>query len=210
MQVTIIGTGRMARGIATRFRAGGHNVLVMGRDSVKASALAAEIHGQAAPYAPESVAGEVVVLALPFSAVFDVAKQFAPALAGKVVVDITNQFNATRDGAALPNSTSAAEEIQKILGDKAAVIKAFNTVFASTLLSGKINGEPVEIFVAGDDASAKAKVIQLVRDGGLLARDVGPLTRARLLEPMAILDVAIQPLYGNGYNTGWKLVIPSS
>jgi predicted dinucleotide-binding enzyme len=57
--------------------------------------------------------------------------------------------------------------------------KAFNTTFAGTLVEGEVAGQPLDVYVAGDDAGAKETVSQLVRDGGLVAIDTGPLRRAR-------------------------------
>ncbi len=208
MHITIIGNGNMARGIGTRVRAGGHALTILGKDSAKADQLAAELGAAAAPLEPAFIT-EVVVLALPYRAALEVAARFAPALANKVVVDVSNPLKPTYDGLAVSADTSAAEELQKLLAGKAIVVKAFNTAFASTLVEGKVGGQVVDVFVAGDDARAKEQVLRLVNDGGLHGVDVGPLARARQLEHLAFLGIMLQQQLGTAYNTGWKLQLPS-
>src|SRR5262249_26543378 len=130
MNVTIIGAGNMARGIASRFVAGGHAGSLVDRDWQKANALAADL-GEATPGATvaaasldRALAGPIVVLALPFAAAREFAAANAVKLAGKIVVDITNPLNATYDGLVTAPGKSAAEEIANLL-PKSRVVKAF-------------------------------------------------------------------------------------
>ena len=91
MQITIIGTGNMARGIATRALAGGNTVTLLGTRSEKAQALADELPGDvSAGQVGDALAGDVVVLAVWYQALGDVLGRYGDQLAGKVVVDITN------------------------------------------------------------------------------------------------------------------------
>src|SRR5437764_15416381 len=156
MRVTIVGAGRMARGIGTRGRGGGHELSRLGRDEEEARELAAELSGSnagaatasGAALSPEAISGEVVVLAVPYSAVADVLRHVGAALRGKVVVDITNPLNQTYDGLATPPGRSAAEETQALVGPDARVGKAFNTTFANTLVEGPVAGQALDVFVA--------------------------------------------------------------
>ena len=91
MDITIIGTGNMARGIATRALAGGHAVTLLGTRADKAQALAAELSGDVrAGAVGDALAGDVVVLAVWYQALDDVLGRYGDQLDGKVVVDITN------------------------------------------------------------------------------------------------------------------------
>lgn len=211
MNVTIIGAGNMARGIASRLVAGGHGVTLASRDMGKAEALAADLRN-AAPAARitiagigEVVAGEVVVLALPYPAALAFARANGPALAGKVVVDITNPLNATYDGLVTAGGPSAAEELAALL-TASRVVKAFNTTFAGTLVTGAAGGEPLDVLVAANDDDAKATVLGLVSDGGLRGIDAGQLARARELEGLALLGITLQGPLGLGFQSAWKLV----
>lgn len=211
MNVTIIGAGNMGRGIATRLVAGGHGVTLVGRDAAKPEALAADLR-KAAPAAKVAVASlaeglrnDIVVVALPYGAALDFAKANAAALAGKVVVDITNPLNATYDGLVTAGGKSAAEELAALLpGSK--VVKAFNTTFAGTLVAGTAGGQALDVLVAANDADAKARVLGLVSDGGLRAIDAGGLARARELEGLALLGITLQGPLGLGFQSAWKLV----
>jgi predicted dinucleotide-binding enzyme len=151
--------------------------------------------------------GDVVVLAVWYGVNIELAKRFGSKLSGKVVVDIANPLNSTYDGLSISPDTSSAEELAKAVpGVK--VVKAFNTTFAGTLAAGKVNGQPLDVFLAGDDDAAKAKVAQLVTDGGLVAIDAGPLLRSRQLEALALLGITLQMKHNLGFATAWKLVRP--
>jgi len=71
------------------------------------------------------------------------------------------------------------------------VVKAFNTVFAQHMDSGRLDGERLTAFAAGDDAAAKAAVLELEREIGFDAVDAGPLRNARLLEPLGYLNIQL-------------------
>ena len=147
--------------------------------------------------------GEVVVLAVPFGAVDDVVKDAGEALVGKAVVDVTNALDASMN-LAVGFTTSAAEELQKKL-PKARVVKAFNTVFAQHMDSGRVRDQALTTFVAADDATAKKAVLELAREIGFDAVDAGPLKNARLLEPVALLNIQLGYALGMGTKIGLTL-----
>ena len=90
----------------------------------------------------------------------------------------------------------------------ARVVKAFNTTFARTLVAGMVAGQPLDVFIAGDDAQAKATISQLVEAGGLRAIDTGPLSRARQLEGIGLLGITLQGPLGTHFMSAWKLLFP--
>lgn len=208
MQVTVIGTGNMARGIATRFLDGGHEVTLLGHEAGKGEELARELGDSAhAGTVGDSIAGEVVVLAVPYDAAVSLARQYGDEFSGKVVVDITNPVDwQTFDGLVTPPDSSAAEEIQSAAHEGTRVVKAFNTTFAGTLVDGEVANQPLDVFIAGDDDEAKETVAKLVRDGGLVAIDAGPLRRARQLEGLGFLGITLQQPLGLNFQSAWKLV----
>ncbi len=137
----------------------------------------------------------------------DAVRQYANKLAGKVVVDISNPVNTdTWDDLATPPGTSSAEEVQQLVPEGTPVVKAFNTTFARTLVSGEKNGTPLDVLIAGDDESAKQKVASLVEGGGMRPIDVGPLRRARQLEHAAFLQIAAQEPLGTGFTSTVKIL----
>ncbi|PXW98490.1 NADPH-dependent F420 reductase [Mycolicibacterium moriokaense] len=177
--ISIIGTGNMARAIGALAVVGGNTVEVIGRDRSKAADLATTLGGStttgefgAAP------AGDIVIVALRYADVVPVITQYGNALADKVIVDISNPFNADADGLALPADTSIAQEVAKAAPAGARVVKAFNTVFGHVLEKGRT----LDVFMAGDDAQAKARVSEFIASLGLRPLDVGGLTMAHWLE----------------------------
>src|SRR5215210_1880342 len=204
MQITIIGTGNMARGITTRALAGGHDVTLVGTEPAKAEALAGELGGSAK--AGDRVEGDVAVLAVPYAAARDVVAQYGDELAGKVIVDITNPVDLNTFEPLTPDAGSAAKEIADAAPQDATVVKAFNTTFAGTLVEGSVAGQPLDVFIAGDDEDAKAAVTQLVEGGGLRAVDAGPLARARELEALGYLHMALQQPLDTGFGSAVKVI----
>lgn len=206
MDIAIIGTGNMARGIATRALAGGHTVTLLGQKPGSAERLAAELSGDVrARTVGAPVPGEVVVLAIPYDAVDDVIDRDGEQLSGKTVVDITNPVDFSSFTPLTINAGSAAAEIaQKIPSAK--VVKAFNTTFAGTLLDGKVDGQPLDVLIASDDEDAKATVSELVESSGLRAVDAGPLARAHELEALGYLHMAIQQPLGTNFASAIKVL----
>lgn len=211
MDILIIGTGNMGRGIATRALAGKNTVTLYDEDGAKAQALAAELGASVAGDTRDAIgAADIVVIATPYQASLDVAKRLGPSLAGKVVVDISNPLNETYTGLVTSGDTSAAEDIRKLLPDSVKLVKAFNTSFAGTLVAGQVAGLQLDVFLAGDDDGAKAKVAELVKAGGMNAIDAGPLHRARQLEALGFLGIQLQFSLNTGFGTAWKLVLPNA
>ena len=213
MNITIIGTGNMARGIATRMLAGGNNVILVGHAPGKAEDLATELQRAArggasvqAASAGSSNDSDVVVLAVPYAAAVPIVQQYGDQLAGKIIVDISNAVDFTTMSPALPGGTSAVEEIAKVAPTGAKVVKAFNTTFAGTLIAGQVAEQPLEVFIAGDDADAKTTISQLVTSGGLRAVDAGPLQRARQLEALGLLHIALQFTLNTGFGSAVRLI----
>ena len=206
MNITIIGTGNMARGIATRALAGGHGVTLLGTEQAKAEALAAELPGEVqAGAVGDPLSGDVVVLAVWYQAVPDVLARYGDQLDGRVVVDITNPVDPETYAPLTVEAGSVAQEIAATVPG-ARVVKAFNTTFAGTLAEGQVAGTPLDVFLASDDEGAKATVSQLATDGGLRAIDVGPLALAHQLEGVGYVNMAIQPGLGTNYGSALKVV----
>lgn len=174
---TIFGTGNMANAIGGVLAGGGAAVEYVSHEQAESRAV--------------TVAGDTVILALPYPAVAGVVEAYGSQFAGKTVVDITNPLNfETFDGLVVPAGSSAAAEIQAALpGSK--VLKAFNTNFAATLASGKAGDSATTVLVAGDDADAKAGLIAAVTAGGLAAFDAGSLKRAHELEALGFLQLTL-------------------
>lgn len=200
MNISILGTGNMASGLAVLFAKAGHQVTLASRDPSEARSVATKLGNniQGAPLDTAADSAEIVVLAVPFDAAADVIKA-SGGLADKIVIDITNPMTADFSALTLGHTTSAAEEIQK-LAPAAKVVKAFNTVFASVLQNGgKVAGQSTTVFVASDDAEAREQVVALATSAGFKTLETGGLASARYLEPVGGLNIALA--YGLGHGT---------
>jgi 8-hydroxy-5-deazaflavin:NADPH oxidoreductase len=206
MDITIIGTGNMARGIATRALAGGNTVTLLGTEPAKAEALAGELPGDVRTgTVGDPISGDVVVLAVWYQALDDVLGRYGDQLAGKTIVDITNPVDPQTYAPLTVQAGSAAQEIaQKVPSAK--VVKAFNTTFAGSLIEGQVGGQPLDVFIASDDDEAKANVRELAESAGLRVLDAGPLAHARQLEGAGYVHMAIQPGLGGTYASALKVI----
>jgi NADPH-dependent F420 reductase len=210
MNVTLLGAGSMARGIATRLIAGGADVQILGPDAAKAANLADELDspvGHASSGAiGDPITADIVILALPYPAVSETLGRYDGQLGDKIIVDITNPLNDSFDGLVTPADSSAAEEIEKLLPVGTTIVKAFNTTFAPTLVAGEVTGQPLDVFIAGNDPAAKSRLTTLVEAGGMRAIDAGALHRSHQLEAIALLHITLQQTRGTQFRTAVKIV----
>jgi 8-hydroxy-5-deazaflavin:NADPH oxidoreductase len=189
--ISIIGLGNMASALAGRALAGGNAVEIIGRDPAKAKELAAALGGAAVGTVGAAPAGDIVILAVPYASAAAVVSEYGDALHGKVIIDITNPMSPDFKGLVTPDGSSAAQEIAKAVPADAHVVKAFNTLFSNVLAAGPAEGRPLDVFIAGDDAQAKARVSAFIESLGLRPMDTGQLPMARTLENAALLMMGL-------------------
>ena len=194
--VSFIGLGGMARAIAARAVAGGSAVEMIGRDAAKAESVAAALGGGASSGQFGAVpSGDIVVLAVPYTSAVEVVTRYGEALAGKVIIDISNTFTADASGVLTPDGTSAAQQIAAAAPADAKIVKAFNTVFGHVLAGDR----RLDVLLAGDDMQAKATVAAFVEGLGLRPLDAGGLAAARWLEAVGPLLMGLAS-NGAGFN----------
>ncbi len=189
-KIGIIGSGNVGSALARGLKRAGHEVQTAGRDHAAIRATASW--------------AEIVLLAVPFGAIDDVVAGAGETLAGKTVIDVTNALDAKMN-LAVGFTTSGAEELQGKL-PQSHVVKAFNTVLAQHMDTGRLGSQSLTAFVAGDDAEAKKTVLALARDIGFDAVDAGPLRNARLLEPLAFFNIQLGYVLGMGTQIGFRLL----
>ena len=187
--VTIFGSGNMGTAIAGLLTAGGAVVEHVGSADSDAT-----------------ISGDIVILAVPYPALGDIAATYAPQLAGKIVVDITNPLNfETFDSLTVPADSSAAAELAAAL-PASRVLKAFNTTFAATLGAKAVGPNKTTVLIAGDDADAKAALAAAITAGGVDAVDAGALNRARELEAVGFLQLTLAVAGKIGWTGGFGIV----
>lgn len=189
-KIGIIGDGNVGSSLARGLKRAGHEVRNVGNDKKAVRDTASW--------------ADVVMLAVPFGAIDEVVKQTGAALEGKPVVDVTNALDAGMS-LAVGFTTSGGEELQRKV-PRARVVKAFNTVFAQPMDTGRLGDRRLSAFVAADDAAAKSTVLDLARDIGFDAVDAGPLKNARLLEPLAYLNIQLGYVLKMGPQIGFALL----
>ena len=206
--IAIIGTGNVGNAIGSSAARAGYDVVFTGRDADKARTVAAAAGARTAATAREAVAGaDIVVLAVPYAAITEIAAEIAPVAAGKIVIDPTNPLKADYSGLSTGGETSAAEELARLLPESK-VVKAFNTVFAGNAADPQALGFQLDSLFATDDEAAKDAVCGLSGSIGFRPIHVGPLAAARELEAMAWLNIRLQLISNGNWNTAYALVSP--
>jgi 8-hydroxy-5-deazaflavin:NADPH oxidoreductase len=204
--ISIIGTGNMARTIGALAVAGGNTVEVIGRDQSKAAELAKALGGSTTTGEFGAVpAGDIVIVALGYANVVPVVAQYGNALAGKVIVDICNPVNSAGDGLAIPDGTSIAQNVAGAAPASASVVKAFNTTFGAVLAKG----QPLDVFIAGDDERAKAAVAEFIDSLKLRPLDVGGLTMAHYLEGTGLVMIGLAQHGVGNFDFALGVTVPS-
>jgi predicted dinucleotide-binding enzyme len=186
--ITIIGSGNMAAAIGTRAAKHGYTVEIMGRNTARAEALAEKI-GDSATVGTYGArpAGDIVIVAVLHAGAVDVVAHYGDALADKILVDITNPFNAVGTGLMTSAGNSVSEQIAAVAPEGAHVVKAFNTIFGGVLAEDK----PLDAFFAGDSAEAKTRFAAFLESLGMRPLDAGGLDMAHALEWAGILLVGV-------------------
>lgn len=204
MDIGIIGAGNVGRALAKAGIRAGHAAVITSTSAEDAGHVAIEIGAWAVTSNADAVAdADVVILAVPFDAVEGIAAELGSALDDKILIDVTNRFSPEQlDGA------SNAELIQG-MAPGAKVVKAFNTVFAAHQADPVVEDIQLDGFVAGDNAAAKRRVLELVASLGFRPIDAGPLAMARALEGMALLNISLNMTNNWPWQTGWKLLGPT-
>jgi 8-hydroxy-5-deazaflavin:NADPH oxidoreductase len=202
MRIAVIGgTGKEGRGLAVRWAAAGHHVVLGSRDAARAATVADELAQLAGrPLAgTDNVAAldqaDVVLLSVPYAAHGETLRALAPQLANRIVVDITVPLKPPAvSKVQLPAGQSAALEAQAILGPSVKVVAALHHVSSTQLIDPKKSID-CDVLVCGDDAAAKATVLALVGDLGLRALDAGALQNSIALESLTPVLLALNKRY---------------
>lgn len=206
MDIAIIGTGNVGRALATSLTRAGHAVTLAARDEAKTRTVANEVGAYAAQTPRQAVErSAVVILAVPFFAAVDVAREIAPVAGGKVVIDASNPLKPDLSGLATEGGASIAEQLVPLLPG-AGVVKAFNTLFASLQADPTALGTTIDAFFATDDEHARETIARILDSLELRPIDAGSLTNGRYLEGLAFLNIKLQVVHGGNWNSAFVMV----
>jgi hypothetical protein len=183
--IGVIGAGTIGRALAAHAAKAGHHVLISNSRGPETLADIATILGPAveAVTVAKSAAADLVVLAVPFSAVPDVAAAVGD-WTGRTVVDATNQFaTASYEGRADIGPLTGSEWVARHLPG-AHVIKAFNAMAGAYIAAEPRHAEGRQVvFHAGDDVALNADFAALIESFGFAPVYVGGLADGgRLLQ----------------------------
>jgi NADPH-dependent F420 reductase len=206
MKIAIVGTGNVGKALGGSLARAGQAVTLAARDPGHAEAAAAEL-GVVAAATPQDAArdADVIVIAVPYTAVDDVAVELGGAASGKVVIDATNPLRPDYSGLSTTGGASGAEHVAELLPG-ARVVKAFNTLFAAAQADPTTHGLTLDALYATDDDGAAAVVSELATAIGFRPVRVGPLAAARELEAAAWLNIRLQMLSGGDWRSAFVLV----
>lgn len=201
MRIALIGgTGKEGRGLAVRWAAAGHEVVLGSRDAERARAAAEELSQiagkplQGADNSAALVGAEVILLSVPYAAHGETLRALAGEVGDRIVIDITVPLKPpTVSQVHLPAGQSAALEAQAIL-TSAKVVAALHHVSATQLVDPKKNID-CDVLVCADDAAAKEKVLKLIGDLGLRGLDAGALRNSIALESLTPILLALNKKY---------------
>lgn len=188
-KIATIGAGRQGGALGTLFAKAGFPVMfsALDPDALKDLVASAGPNAQAGTTAQAVAFGDVVLIAVPYSAMEQIGRDFGPGLATKqLVLDISNPI-AGRDGAELVkkiNEDGGAGLAALRFFPGARIVRAFNAIGSGTLpKAAHRSGEPLGVPIAGDDPQAVALASRLIKDIGFEAVLIGGLAKGKYLVP---------------------------
>jgi 8-hydroxy-5-deazaflavin:NADPH oxidoreductase len=208
MKIGILGSGNVGGTLGKRWAKNGHTVIFSSRkpdsDEMKKLVADAGPSASAATVADTAKNSEVILL----SPLWNAAQEILTAagdLTGKLLIDVLNPLLPDLSGLAVGTTTSAGEMVAQ-WAPGARVVKAFNTVGFNIMADPKLGGSNALLFYCGDDAEAKKIVHGLATELDFDARDAGPLVKARLLEPFALLWISLAFTKGHGREFAFQTI----
>ncbi len=193
MKVGVLGSGEVAKTLASGFLKHGHEVMMGTREPAKLNEWTGKNpKGRVGSFAEAAKTGEMVVLAVKGTASAEALRAAgAPNLSGKTVVDVTNPIaDAPPINGVLKLFTSLDESLMERLQREfagAKLVKAFNSVGSACMVNPEFKGGPPTMFICGNDAGAKKTVTGILEQFGWETADMGKAEAARAIEPLCIL-----------------------
>jgi predicted dinucleotide-binding enzyme len=190
VNIGVLGSGDVAKSLASGFLGRGDVVMLGSRDPEKLAewARSAGANARTGTFAQTAQFGELVLFATAGTAIEDVAALAEPQnLALKIVIDVTNplDYSTGKPRLAWGFDDSNGERLQQLL-PSSTVVKAFNTVGHGLFVHPALPDGPPTMFIAGDDQGAKGRVSQILTDFGWESADLGDIESSRFLEPMCL------------------------
>ena len=196
------GTGKEGGGLALRWAHKGHRVILGSRSAERAQEAAEAMnatlgvsHVSGAANADAAATADIVCVAVPYAAQRPTIEDVAPALRGKILIDVTVPLVPPKvSRVQLPEGGSAVEAMQKLLGEEVRVVSAFQNISAHHLTHLDEDVD-CDVLVCADDAAAADEVVALAEEIGLTAWNAGPLCNSVVAEGLTSILIALNRRY---------------
>ncbi len=197
MAIAVLGAGRVGATLGRRFAEAGHDVLYGVRNPEDPKHTT--VPGPVLPIAEAAARAEVVVLTTSWAGAEE-ALRAAGDLTGKVLIDATNPIG---PGMVLTHGTtdSGAEQVSR-WAPGAQVVKAFNSIGMEVMVNPRFGDARAVLWFCGDDVPACDAVSRLAADIGFEPVRLGPLARARFIEPAALVWITASATLGREFAWG--------
>jgi len=207
-EIGVLGTGRMGSRLAAMFARAGRRVLLGSRDPDRAAAIVADLDIPTLRAGRNADALDAPAI-LPTIAVrdglSDVLNCHCRTLKGKVLIDVSNPFNADYSDFVTPWDTSAAEELQRQF-PQARVVGAYKNVFWEVFDHPQFGETLSDVLVTGDDAAAKAAFLALAAGTPFRYLDAGALINSRTVERLTFITSSLGRELQSYPRMNWRLL----
>jgi predicted dinucleotide-binding enzyme len=204
----IIGTGRMGSRLAAMFARAGRNVILGSRDPDRARAIVEELDIptlRAGRNAEAFAAPALLPAVFIRDGLFDLLDCHCSRLRGKLLIDISNPFNADYSDFVTPWDTSGAEQLQRRF-PQARVVGAFKNVFWEVFDQPDFGGTLSDVLMTGNDETAKAQFLELAAGTPFRYLDAGPLENSRTVERLTFITSSLGQQLNSSPRMNWRLL----
>jgi 8-hydroxy-5-deazaflavin:NADPH oxidoreductase len=208
----VLGTGRMGPRLAAMFAQAGRKVVLGSRDPDRAQAIVAKLNIptlRAGRNADALAAPAVLPAVFIRDGLLNLLEAYCRTLAGKLLIDIGNPFNADYSAFVTPWDSSGAEEIQRRF-PQARVVGAFKNVFWEVFDQPDFGGTLSDVLVTGDDAAAKEEFLALAEGTPFRYLDAGPLENSRTVERLTFITGSLGRQLDSYPRMNWRLLTQPS
>jgi len=207
-ELGVLGTGRMGPRIAAMFARAGRRVILGSRDTDRAAAIVDElaIPGLSAGCYSEALSAPAVLPAVFIrDGLFDLLDRYCRKLTGKLLIDISNPFNADYSDFVTPWDSSGAEELQRRF-PQAKVVGAFKNVFWEVFDHPDFGESLSDVLITGNDEAAKADFLHLAEGTPFRYLDAGPLINSRTVERLTMITGSLGRQLNSYPRMNWRLL----